>query len=549
MWNSIMKLYDIIEDMPPLYTDILYANIAIDLNDEGKIKSISVFEKPFAMNVPSTLAAENRSISPAPYPIIDLLKNMTNLYFSNLSTMMEKGVVTKKLKTFFKCFDTYNFCDFMETYAQENKLKFKTLCPYITIEGEPLLDSELYTKYNRYYEKYMLKKEGKWEMSLLSGENAYCTLFGKRKLLPDTPTAKIYSSNYTKFHPTETGKAKPDAYIGITDSYKFHHALRYLIRNGKKWGNMTLIAWCPSGNIANPLQSVQEYIMNATGEVMDHVNFNGDLYSEVIETDTNLFNTLDTIREMYIKKYKKMMIHVVGLTSVTQGCINTVYRAEIPAELYFNNLTNYYKNGIQSYYDYYRFDGIQSILRVLDSRRRNDVGSFLSLLNYAIYNSNITYNVMRKMMNQYDIMMYDKWYAFQYFNKFFGKLKDKNSFSYIMGRWVGICAAVSSYSINVTNSKVSIDSKLFHKIKNAPFEYMSELNKQLNLCEQALSYKASYLIDIKNNLSIKLADGLCPRRSACDINYYLGYEDQIKEDTEINLEKKEKNLLLNEVDE
>lgn len=101
MWNSIMKLYDIIEDMPPLYTDILYANIAIDLNDEGKIKSISVFEKSFAMNVPSTLAAENRSISPAPYPIIDLLKNMTNLYFSNLSIMMEKGVVTKKLNTFF----------------------------------------------------------------------------------------------------------------------------------------------------------------------------------------------------------------------------------------------------------------------------------------------------------------------------------------------------------------------------------------------------------------------------------------------------------------
>ena len=62
MWNSIMKLYDIIEDMPPLYTDILYANIAIDLNDEGKIKSISVFEKPFAMNVPSTLAAENLSL-------------------------------------------------------------------------------------------------------------------------------------------------------------------------------------------------------------------------------------------------------------------------------------------------------------------------------------------------------------------------------------------------------------------------------------------------------------------------------------------------------
>ena len=33
------------------------------------------------------------------------------------------------------------------------------------------------------------------------------------------------------------------------------------------------------------------------------------------------------------------------------------------------------------------------------------------------------------------------------------------------------------------------------------------------------------------------------------VNYYLGYEDQIKEVTEINLEKKEKNLLLNEVDE
>ena len=114
-----------------------------------------------------------------------------------------------------------------------------------------------------------------------------------------------------------------------------------------------------------------------------------------------------------------------------------------------------------------------------------------------------------------------------------------------MGRWVGICAAISSYSNDVTNSKVSIDSKLFHKIKNAPFEYMSELNIQLNLCEQSLRYKSNYLIDIKNNLSIKLADGLYPRRSACDINYYLGYEDQIKEVTEINLEKKEKNLSLN----
>ncbi|MCR0549886.1 type I-C CRISPR-associated protein Cas8c/Csd1 [[Clostridium] innocuum] len=407
-----------------------------------------------------------------------------------------------------------------------------------------MLDSELYTKYNRYYEKYMLKKEGKWEMSLLSGENAYCTLFGKRKLLPDTPTAKIYSSNYTKLHPTETGKAKPDAYIGITDSYKFHHALRYLIRNGKKWGNMTLISWCPSGNIANPLQSVQEYIMNATGEVMDHVNFNGDLYSEVIETDTNLFNTLDTIREMYIKKYKKMMIHVVGLTAVTQGCINTVYRAEIPAELYFNNLTNYYKNGIQSYYDYYRFDGIQSILRVLDSQRQNDVGSFLSLLNYAIYNSNIAYNVMRKMMNQYDIMMYDKWYAFQYFNKFFNKFKDEKSFAYLMGRWVGICAAVSFYSNSLYKKKTEIDSKFFLKIKNNPFEYMPPLSKQLNICEQILTHKSNYLIDIKNKLSIKLAGELHPTSSASDINYYLGYEDQIKEVTEINLEKKEKKSVI-----
>ena len=289
--------------------------------------------------------------------------------------------------------------------------------------------------------------------------------------------------------------------------------------------------------------------MNATGEVMDHVNFNGDLYSEVIETDTNLFNTLGTIREMYIKKYKKMMIHVVGLTAVTQGCINTVYRAEIPAELYFNNLTNYYKNGIQSYYDYYRFDGIQSILRVLDSQRQNDVGSFLSLLNYAIYNSNIAYNVMRKMMNQYDIMMYDKWYAFQYFNKFFNKFKDEKSFAYLMGRWVGICAAVSFYSNSLYKKKTEIDSKFFLKIKNNPFEYMPPLSKQLNICEQILTHKSNYLIDIKNKLSIKLAGELHPTSSASDINYYLGYEDQIKEVTEINLEKKEKNLLLNEVDE
>ena len=48
---------------------------------------------------------------------------------------------------------------------------------------------------------------------------------------------------------------------------------------------------------------------------MDHVNFYGDLYSEVIETDTNLFNTLDSIRGMYIKKYKNKMIHVVGFNS------------------------------------------------------------------------------------------------------------------------------------------------------------------------------------------------------------------------------------------
>ena len=53
----------------------------------------------------------------------------------------------------------------------------------------------------------------------------------------------------------------------------------------------------------------------------------------------------------------------------------------------------------------------------------------------------------------------------------------------------------------------------------------------------------------KNKLSIKLAGELHPTSSASDINYYLGYEDQIKEVTEINLEKKEKNLLLNEVDE
>ena len=78
---------------------------------------------------------------------------------------------------------------------------------------------------------------------------------------------------------------------------------------------------------------------------------------------------------------------------------------------------------------------------------------------------------------------------------------------------------------------------------------MPPLSKQLNICEQILTHKSNYLIDIKNKLSIKLAGELHPTSSASDINYYLGYEDQIKEVTEINLEKKEKNLLLNEVDE
>ena len=68
---------------------------------------------------------------------------------------------------------------------------------------------------------------------------------------------------------------------------------------------------------------------------------------------------------------------------------------------------------------------------------------------------------MRKKMNQYDIMMYDKWYAFQYFNKLFNKFKDERSVAYLMGRWVGICAAVSFYSNSLYKKKTEIDSKFF----------------------------------------------------------------------------------------
>ena len=59
---------------------------------------------------------------------------------------------------------------------------------------------------------------------------------------------------------------------------------------------------------------------------------------------------------------------------------------------------------------------------------------------------------------------------------------------------------------------------------------MPPLSKQLNICEQILTHKSNYLIDIKNKLSIKLAGELHPTSSASDINYYLGYGNRNAKD-------------------
>ena len=111
--------------------------------------------------------------------------------------MMEKGVVTKI--TLFLNVLILIISVISWKHTQENKPSLKRYAPYITIEGEPLLDSELYIKYNKYYKICIcLKKKKEY------GKCRYClgkkliAHFLVRKLLPDTPTAKIYSSNYTK---------------------------------------------------------------------------------------------------------------------------------------------------------------------------------------------------------------------------------------------------------------------------------------------------------------------------------------------------------------
>mgnify|MGYP003286286806 CR=1 FL=1 len=538
MWENIKKLYDCIDDMPPLYTDLLNANISIDIDKKGSITKIEKLDNPLVMNVPSTLAAENRSSNPAPYPVVDLIKNMDDLYFKNLDFIMSCGVNTDKLRAFYTCIKSENFMKRMETFAKDNKSVFKQLCPTITIDGEPLLDDELYNKWNNYYQENMLEKEGTWELSSLSGEYTYCTLFGKRKILSSVPTAKIFSTQYTKKRPVETGRKAPDVYIGITDSYKFHHALRYLVKNGYRWTNVTMIAWNDAGSIPSPLYPLSYYIYNATGEIIPNTKGTDAPYSTILNTDTNIFDTLDAICQMYIDKYANTLIHIAGLSAPSQGNINTVYYDLIPAAEYFTNLTKYYKDKLQEYSPgYYRFDGIAETLKFIGADRTRNLQFFTNMIKHATRREAISFGLQQQMMCSFDNMMQSEWYTLSYFNKYFSNQKKKDSFSYLIGRWMGVCTAIYLYATNVTSSIEQFDAIYFSKLKFSPFDYISQINAYVNMSEIILLSKAKYLVNIKNDLTPELLKFDLENKSANTIDYYLGYEDQLNEIKKINKER------------
>ncbi|WP_270324987.1 type I-C CRISPR-associated protein Cas8c/Csd1 [[Eubacterium] hominis] len=378
---NLIEFYDnCLTDKIPLYTAPVFcsANLYID-KDSNFIKAEGL-EETKLLNLPTTISSKNRSSNTAPYPIVDNIKNMNvkekweQDFFKLLSSFIDYSG-NEKCRIFYEYIKKGTIKDDMKDIKTHIHLDGVTPIIYIvdnaTGETEPLLDDELYKKYNEFFEEKIIPKEAKKDMCLLCGKETYCIPMSKKRILPLKPMARIYAGVSRKNIVQNTFV---HVVVCVDEAFKLIHAMRYVIRHNSYVCHDVYTGVFSAKGLPQNFLLTPRNLYNIYGKI-------DRFYSIPYIPDPD--KALPDIMEEYIdemrNKYQDDNIFILQFRSCSPGTVALTCNLCMTSDEYFDKLSTWYKyqniyhNDFYNIYDfdtlrYYLYEENENggVIRILD---------------------------------------------------------------------------------------------------------------------------------------------------------------------------------------
>jgi CRISPR-associated protein Csd1 len=524
------------------------AYISVTVSKDSKLFSVEFENK--AIMVPVTVFSSVRTSAPSPHILHDKLNYVARDY--------EERTETKRVPSFFALYiaQLEAFCQ--SEYGTDNAkiilnyLKNNDLIADIEREsGTQMSVKGMMSSLKNFVCFNVLGEKSFWEddefiqswinyvdeiddretgIDYITGQSVRLSTNHPSGIRFSGDSAKLISENRTipfTFQGRFTDASQVVS-VGSDQSFKAHSMLKWLIeKQGKVLDGRVFLMWSQEHiDVPMPFITGSKFIKLITGECNK-----GELHSQ--ETYTK---KITEAIQLLKKMYGDDVIHGIVIDSSSKGRLAVLNEFQIPAEVYFSLLENYYLNMVRTYinldYSWY-FDSPGVMHLVDEGSNKPNKQDILGLFHCFIHDQSIPITYINKAVHSmYTGLDYKKMGISLLQNYYgFGSLLDENyqDRSYLFGRMLAIGDQIEK-RFNASPAE-SYAARSLRNFKNAPmttwkrvYEHIAPFlqKSQGNACHY------QYLIEqITNNIAV---DDYSDK--SLDNTFLIGYYHQ-----EINLIK------------